>query len=81
MILQLFTHPSDRVIVCNILNYIVDCISVGGSVMLTPHKFVEIARNLVRMAPFHPFQLCFNTIPQYFGYVSQLLDRQSYVNG
>ena len=75
----LHEHPSDRVVVGNIPNYIVDSISVGGSVTLTPH---EIARNLVRMAPFHPFQLRFNTIPpQYFGYVPQLLDRQSYVNG
>ena len=70
-----------QVVVCNIPNYIVDCISVGGSVMLTPHEFVEIAWNLVRMAPFHPFQLCFNMIPQYFVYVPQLLDRQSYANG
>ena len=60
--MTLHEHPSDRVVVGNIPNYIVDCISVGGSVTLTPHEFIEMARNLVRMAPFHPFQLRFNTI-------------------
>ena len=45
MTLQINEHSSDKVVVCNIPNYIVDCISVGGSVTLTPHEVVTLKKS------------------------------------
>ena len=45
MTLQINEHSSDKVVVCNIPNYIVDCIPVGGSVTLTPHEVVTLKKS------------------------------------
>ena len=54
---------SDGVFLCNSLHNVGKCIPIGLAMSLSPQKFIEAAGKLMGMAPFHPLQLRFDSIP------------------
>ena len=61
-----YRGESDRVLLSNVTDYGIRCLSRNLSELFPPHEFIQIACHLLWRTPPHPFKLHLGTIPVRF---------------